>query len=74
LSEDTVLVTGGAGYVGSALVPRLLAQGHRVKVFDVFWFGEHVLDAVARDPRLELIRGDIRDRELLAKHLPGCPR
>lgn len=72
MSEDTVLVTGGAGYVGSALVPRLLAQGHRVKVLDVFWFGEHVLDAVARDLRLEIIRGDIRDRELLAKHLPGC--
>jgi nucleoside-diphosphate-sugar epimerase len=67
-----VYVTGGAGYVGSVLVPRLLAAGHRVKVLDLFVFGEEVLDSVKGHPRLELIKGDLRDRALLERTLPGC--
>ena len=54
----TVLVTGGAGYVGSVLVPKLLDQGHRVKVLDLYFFGDHVLDAVKDNPRLQQIKGD----------------
>jgi nucleoside-diphosphate-sugar epimerase len=69
---DQVLVTGGAGYVGSVLVPKLLAAGYRVKVLDLFLFGDHVLDAVRDDPNLEIIRGDIRNRELLEASFPGC--
>jgi nucleoside-diphosphate-sugar epimerase len=68
----TVLVTGGAGYVGSVLVPKLLAAGHRVKVLDLYIFGDHVLDAVKHNPRLQQIKGDIRDRRVLEKCLPGC--
>jgi len=67
-----VLVTGGAGYVGSVLVPKLLAQGHHVKVLDLFMYGENTLDAVKDNPNLELIKGDIRDRKLLDKSLRGC--
>ena len=67
----TVLVTGGAGYVGSALVPKLLAQGYRVKVLDLYLFGDDVLDAVKGHPYLEQIKGDIRDQELLRRALPG---
>jgi nucleoside-diphosphate-sugar epimerase len=70
--ERTVLVTGGAGYVGSVLVPKLLEAGHRVKVVDLYLYGDHVLDAVKDNPRLEQIKGDIRDRDLLARALPGC--
>lgn len=69
---DQVLVTGGAGYVGAVLTPKLLAAGYRVKVLDLFLFGEHVLDAVRDDPNLELIKGDIRDRALLERTFPGC--
>lgn len=52
-----ILVTGGAGYVGSLLVHELLAQGHRVRVVDRFWFG----DPFSPHQRLELIDGDIRE-------------
>ena len=57
-----VLVTGGAGYVGSVLVPRLLAEGYRVKVLDLYLFGDGVLDAVKQHPGLTQIKGDLRDR------------
>ena len=67
-----VLVTGGAGYVGAVLVPKLLAEGYRVKVLDLYIFGGHVLDSVKDDPNLEQIRGDIRDRALLERVMPGC--
>jgi len=66
-----VLVTGGAGYVGAVLVPLLLAKGYYVTVLDLYIFGDHVLDSVKDHPNLEQIRGDIRDRELLQKVLPG---
>ena len=56
-----VLVTGGAGYLGAVLVPKLLAAGHRVTVFDCLLFGSEPLDAVADDPRFTLVQGDIRD-------------
>lgn len=67
-----VLVTGGAGYVGAALVPQLLDKGYEVKVLDLFMFGEHALASVKERPSLELIKGDIRDRALLESIMPGC--
>jgi len=69
---NQVLVTGGAGYVGSVLVPKLLAAGYRVKVLDLFLFGEQVFNDVREHENLELIRGDIRNRELLEQSFPGC--
>ncbi|MFT4551421.1 MAG: nucleoside-diphosphate-sugar epimerase [Chlamydiales bacterium] len=68
----SVLVTGGAGYVGSALIPKLLDKGYRVKVLDLFFFGVEALDQVKGHERLELINGDIRDQGLLQNILPGC--
>ncbi len=67
-----VLVTGGAGYVGAVLVPKLLKEGYEVKVLDLFMYGEHVLNGVKDNPGLEQIKGDIRDRPLLEKIMPGC--
>lgn len=55
--EKMILVTGGGGYVGSALVPELLALGESVRVVDTFWF-DYQLEP---HPKLETIRGDIRN-------------
>ncbi|MCF7762482.1 MAG: SDR family oxidoreductase [Verrucomicrobia bacterium] len=68
----TVLVTGGAGYVGAVLVPRLLEQGFRVKVLDLFIYGDDVLRGVQGNSNLEQIRGDIRDQKLLRETMRGC--
>jgi nucleoside-diphosphate-sugar epimerase len=67
-----VLVTGGAGYVGAVLVPQLLTRGYQVRVLDLYLYGDHVLESVAANPGLEQIKGDIRDRTVLERVLPGC--
>jgi nucleoside-diphosphate-sugar epimerase len=67
---STVLVTGGAGYVGTRLVPKLLAAGHTVRVLDLFLFGADVFDDID-DPKLTCITGDIRDLALVRTALRG---
>ena len=59
-----ILVIGGGGYVGSALVPELLRLGYFVTVYDLFIYGEDVLD---ENEKLSSIKGDIRDLNLLNK-------
>jgi nucleoside-diphosphate-sugar epimerase len=66
------LVTGGAGYVGSVLVPKLLAAGHAVNVLDLFLYGEDVLDAVKGHAKLRLIKGDLRHLPSVEAALIGC--
>ncbi|MDD4952510.1 MAG: NAD-dependent epimerase/dehydratase family protein [Desulfovibrionaceae bacterium] len=69
---DTVLVTGGAGYVGSALVPRLLDLGYKVRVLDLYIYGDKALEAVRNHPGLTEIKGDLRDRALVENSAKGC--
>ncbi len=69
---DRVLVTGGAGYVGSSLVPKLLRQGFRVRVFDLYIYGTYVLDSVRHHPNLEQVKGDLRDTAALREAVNGC--
>lgn len=71
-SFKNILVTGGAGYVGASLVPKLLDKGYYVKVLDLYIYGDDVLDSVKDNSSLEQIKGDIRDKELLKKCLKGC--
>ncbi|MBL8012358.1 MAG: SDR family oxidoreductase [Candidatus Omnitrophica bacterium] len=67
----TVLITGGAGYVGAVLVPKLLAEGYRVKVFDLYLYGDDVFDSNKPNGSLVEIKGDIRNTALLKKELAG---
>jgi nucleoside-diphosphate-sugar epimerase len=55
-----ILVTGGAGYIGSILVADLLSEGHSVTVLDNFLYGQASLNHLCRDPRFEVIKGDVR--------------
>jgi len=64
-----ILVTGGAGYIGSILVPRLLEAGHEVSVIDNFLYQQTSLLDCCHDPKLTIARGDTRDRKLVEKHL-----
>jgi nucleoside-diphosphate-sugar epimerase len=66
-----VLVTGGAGYVGSALVPALLKKGYRVKVVDLFWYGENVFADCNAHPGLLRIKADIRDTRAMEEAMRG---
>ncbi len=67
----SLLVTGGGGYVGSALVPDLLKHGYHVKVVDTFWYGPDVFDDCNQHPQLERIKLDIRESAKLKAALKG---
>lgn len=60
-----ILITGGAGYLGSVMVPRLLAAGYSVTVLDAFMFRQNSLAECCADPRFSVVRGDCRDERLL---------
>ena len=62
---ETILVTGGAGYIGSALVPALLERGYRVTVLDNFMYGQATLLDCCANPRFSVIAGDCRNAEAL---------
>ncbi len=61
----SILLTGGAGYLGAVMVPALLAAGHRVTVLDNFLFKQNSLAAVCADPAFDVVRGDARDAAIL---------
>ena len=63
-----IFITGGAGYVGSKLVPKLLDLDYEITVLDLMIYGEDVL---ANNDKLKKIKGDIRDKNLLEKIIPG---
>jgi nucleoside-diphosphate-sugar epimerase len=67
-----VLVTGGAGYVGSRLVPKLLDAGYEVSVLDLFIFGEDIFADLRDSPGLTEVKGDLRDPTDVTRALAGC--
>ena len=67
----TVLIIGGGGYIGSALVPKLLADGHRVRVLDLLMYGTQPLQGVLDHPMLEIVRADFREIDSLVKAMRG---
>ena len=70
--SELVLVTGGAGYIGSVLVRQLLASGYRVRVLDILASGGESLFEVATHPNFEFLKVDLRDAVATAKAVKGC--
>ncbi|HEY1727851.1 MAG TPA: NAD-dependent epimerase/dehydratase family protein [Candidatus Baltobacteraceae bacterium] len=67
-----VLVTGGAGYVGAMLVPKLLGRGDAVTVLDTYYFGHDPLASLHGAAGLREVEGDLRDRDAIRRALEGC--
>lgn len=67
-----ILVTGGAGYLGSTLVPELLAAGHKVTVLDNFMFDQASLNQVCYDKNFSIVKGDIRIESVMAPLIRGA--
>lgn len=68
--KKKIFITGGAGYIGTTLIPMLLELGHEVKVFDSLLFnnGDKLLPYISNN-NFSFVKGDIRDEELLSKHI-----
>lgn len=66
-----ILVTGGAGYIGSILVPMLLKKGAEVTVVDSFFYNQNSLLDVCFHPKLKIVRGDVRDKQLMRSLIKG---
>lgn len=66
-----ILVTGGAGYIGSIVCKKLLEKGHEVVVFDSLLFGDESLINLRNNSRFKLIVGDICDRDMLRRAMNG---
>ncbi|MBD9485256.1 NAD-dependent epimerase/dehydratase family protein [Pseudomonas sp. PDM14] len=71
MSDSPILITGGAGFIGSHLADALLAAGHRVRVLDNLSTGRRSNLALA-DARLELVEGDVADAALVRRAVAGC--
>jgi len=69
---ERILVVGGAGYLGSALVPMLLDRGYDVRVLDALLFGKESLKSVEKHLGYELIQGDVRDIQVVVQAMKGC--
>jgi nucleoside-diphosphate-sugar epimerase len=69
---ERILVTGGAGYIGSVLVPELLSKGYQVTVVDNFMYKQNSLAGMSREKNLDLVFGDVRDTSLMRSNLANA--
>lgn len=69
--ENLVLVIGGAGYIGSAMLPKLLERGYKVRLLDMLMFGEKPIEQFLDHPNLEVIQGDFRHVENVVEAMQG---
>ena len=62
-----ILVTGGAGYLGSILCQKLLDKGYDVRMIDTFWYGKNSIEPLLKNENFEIIEGDIRNLVVTVK-------
>src|SRR3990167_2764138 len=68
---NNILVTGGAGYVGAILIPKIVDKGYKVSVLDLFLYGDETLYPKSARENIKLIKGDLRDTALVKNSLKG---
>lgn len=66
-----ILVTGGAGYLGSILSRKLLAKGYKIRVIDALWYGKEPISECLSNPNFELIQDDIRNLVAVGRAIKG---
>ncbi len=69
--KESILVTGGAGYIGAVLVPELLKKGYAVTVIDNLYYNQSSLLECCMDSKFEFVNGDCRDEDLMKEHVIG---
>ncbi len=69
---ETVLVTGGAGYLGYHVVSKLLSKGYKVRILDNLSFGDNALKSLKKKYKFDFVKGDIRDLKTVLKSLDGA--
>ena len=67
-----ILITGGAGYIGSLLTTKLLNEGYDVTIIDNLMYGGNSLLHIINNPNLKFINGDVRDDNLMKKQIKKC--
>jgi nucleoside-diphosphate-sugar epimerase len=72
MASHNILVTGGAGYIGSVLTKALLTEGFAVTVLDKFMYGQNSLLDCCSCEKFAIIRGDVRDKDMLSKAMDGA--
>ena len=70
-NSKKVLVVGGAGYLGSILVNKLLEKGYKVRILEIFLFGKESIDEIKNNPNLEVVEGDLRNIRTISNALKG---
>lgn len=74
VDNNTVLVIGGAGYIGSALLPKLLELGYRVRILDLFLYGKKSIESYLDRSDLEIVQADFRQIDQVVKAVKGVSR
>lgn len=71
-NKKIILITGGAGYLGTHIVKKLLGRGYRVRIYDSLMHGQESITEFVNNPNFELIKGDLRDFMNIQKAIRGC--
>jgi len=69
---ETILVTGGAGYLGYHVASKLLSNGYKIRILDNLSFGDHALKSLKKKYKFDFIKGDIRDLRIVLKSMEGA--
>lgn len=74
IDQDLILVIGGAGYIGSALLPKLIKAGYKIRVLDLFLYGKEAIRPFLNHPKVEIIQADFRQIDRVVQAVRGVSK